>query len=45
MGVVAQAGNQIREFKASLVYMVRSRPARAIERDPVSNKTKQKEGH
>jgi hypothetical protein len=37
-------GRQISEFKASLVYKVSSRKARAIQRNPVSekNKTKQK---
>jgi hypothetical protein len=37
-------GRQISEFKASLVYKVSSRTARAIQRNPVSkkNKTKQK---
>jgi hypothetical protein len=34
-------GNQILEFKASLVYKVSSRTARATQRDPVS-KTKRK---
>jgi hypothetical protein len=35
-------GRQISEFKASLVYRVSSRTARAIQRNPVSkNKTKQ----
>jgi hypothetical protein len=37
-------GRQISKFKASLVYKVSSRTARAIQRNPVSkNKTKQKE--
>jgi hypothetical protein len=38
-------GRQISEFKASLVYKVSSRTARAIQRNPVSkqNKTKQKQ--
>jgi hypothetical protein len=31
---------QISEFKASLVYRVSSRTARAIQRNPVSKKTK-----
>jgi hypothetical protein len=38
-------GRQIPEFKASLVYKVRSRTARAIQRNPVlknKNKTEQK---
>jgi hypothetical protein len=36
-------GRQISEFKASLVYRVSSRTARATQRNPVSkNKTKQK---
>jgi hypothetical protein len=30
-------GRQISEFKASLVYKVSSRTARAIQRNPVSN--------
>jgi hypothetical protein len=30
-------GRQISEFKASLVYTVSSRTARAIQRNPVSN--------
>jgi hypothetical protein len=35
-------GRQISEFKASLVYRVSSRTARATQRNPVSkNKTKQ----
>jgi hypothetical protein len=37
-------GRQISEFKASLVYKVSSRTARAIQKNPVSknkNKTKQ----
>jgi hypothetical protein len=38
-------GRQISEFEASLVYRVRSRTARAIQRNPVSKnkKTKKKE--
>jgi hypothetical protein len=39
-------GRQISEFKASLVYRVSSRTARATERNPVSkkhNKKKKKE--
>jgi hypothetical protein len=37
-------GRQISEFKASLVYKVSSRIARAIQRNPVSkNKKKQKQ--
>jgi hypothetical protein len=39
-------GRQISEFKASLVYRVSSRIARAIQRNPVSknkNKTKTKQ--
>jgi hypothetical protein len=35
-------GRQISEFKASLVYKVSSMTARAIQRNPVSKKTKQK---
>jgi hypothetical protein len=35
-------GRQISEFKASLVYRVSSRAARATERNPVSKKTKTK---
>jgi hypothetical protein len=34
-------GRQISEFKASLVYRVSSRAARATQRNPVSKKTKQ----
>jgi hypothetical protein len=34
-------GRKISEFKASLVYKVSSRTTRAIQRNPVSNKTKQ----
>ena len=33
-------GRQISEFKASLVYKVSSRTARATQRNPVSKKTK-----
>jgi hypothetical protein len=33
----------ISEFKASLVYRVSSRTARAIQRNPVSKKTKNKQ--
>jgi hypothetical protein len=33
-------GRQISEFKASLVYKVSSRTARAIQRNPVLKKTK-----
>jgi hypothetical protein len=35
-------GRQISEFKASLVYRVSSRTARAIQRNPVSKKQKHK---
>jgi hypothetical protein len=35
-------GRQISEFKASLVYKVSSRTARAKQRNPVSKKQKQK---
>jgi hypothetical protein len=35
-------GRQISEFKASLVYRVSSRTARATQRDPVSKKQKTK---
>jgi hypothetical protein len=35
-------GRQISEFKASLVYKVSSRTARAIQRNPVSKKQKTK---
>jgi hypothetical protein len=35
-------GRQISEFKASLVYKVSSRTARATQRNPVSKKQKQK---
>jgi hypothetical protein len=34
-------GRRISEFKASLVYRVSSRTARAIQRNPVSKKNKQ----
>jgi hypothetical protein len=38
-------GRQISEFKASLVYRVSSRTARATQRNPVSKKeTKEKKG-
>ena len=45
LGVVAQAfnpsrGRQISEFEARMVYKVRSRTARAIQRNPVSKKNK-----
>jgi hypothetical protein len=36
-------GRWISEFKASLVYRVNSRTARAIQRNPVSKKKKKKE--
>jgi hypothetical protein len=35
-------GRQISEFEASLVYKVRSRTVRAIQRNPVSKNKKQK---
>jgi hypothetical protein len=35
-------GRQISEFEASLVYRVSSKTARAIQRNPVSKKTKKK---
>ena len=35
-------GRQISEFRASLVYKVSSRTARAIERNPVSKNQKEK---
>ena len=35
-------GRWISEFEASLVYRVSSRTARAIQRNPVSKKTKSK---
>jgi hypothetical protein len=35
-------GRQISEFEASRLYKVRSRTARAIQRNPVSKKKKQK---
>jgi hypothetical protein len=35
-------GGQISEFKASLVYRVSSRIARATQRNPVSKKSKRK---
>jgi hypothetical protein len=42
-------GRQISEFEARLVYKVRSRTARATQRNPVlkkrKNKTKQKKTH
>jgi hypothetical protein len=34
-------GRRISKFKASLVYKMSSRTARAVQRNPVSNKTKQ----
>jgi hypothetical protein len=37
-------GRRISEFEASLVYKVSSRTARAIQRNPVSKKTKTKGG-
>jgi hypothetical protein len=37
----AEAGGSL-EFEASLVYKVSSRTARAIQRNPVSKKTKKK---
>jgi hypothetical protein len=36
-------GRQISEFKASMVYRVSSRTARATKRNPVSKKTKTKQ--
>jgi hypothetical protein len=36
-------GRQISEFKASLVYRVSSRTARATQRNPVSKKQKTKQ--
>ena len=36
VGVGGRRGRQISEFKASLVYKVSSRTARAIQRNPVS---------
>jgi hypothetical protein len=36
-------GRRISEFEASLVYKVSSRTARAIQRNPVSEKKKKKE--
>jgi hypothetical protein len=36
-------GRQISEFKASLVYKVSSRTARAIQRNPVSKNQKNKQ--
>jgi hypothetical protein len=35
-------GRQISEFEVSLIYKVSSRTARAIQRNPVSKKQKQK---
>jgi hypothetical protein len=37
-------GRWISEFKASLVYKVSSRTARATQRNPVSKKKKEKKG-
>jgi hypothetical protein len=37
-------GRQISEFKASLVYRVSSRTARATQRNPVSEKKEKKIG-
>jgi hypothetical protein len=37
---LGRRGRQISEFKASLVYKVSSRTARAIQRNPVSKKPK-----
>jgi hypothetical protein len=49
-GVVAHAsqhlggrGRQISEFEASLVYRVRSRTARAIQRNPILKKQQQQQ--
>jgi hypothetical protein len=39
---LGRRGRQISEFKASLVYKVSSRTARAIQRNPVSKKPKKK---
>jgi hypothetical protein len=36
-------GRRISEFKASLVYKVSSRTARAIQKNPVLKETKQKQ--
>jgi hypothetical protein len=36
-------GRQISEFEASLVYKVSSRAARAVQRNPVSRKKKNKQ--
>jgi hypothetical protein len=38
-------GRQISEFEASLVYRVRSRTARATQRNPVSKNKKQTNKH
>jgi hypothetical protein len=38
-------GRRISEFKASLVYKVSSRTARATQRNPVLEKKKKKEVH
>jgi hypothetical protein len=35
-------GRRISEFEASLIYIVSSRTARTIQRNPVSKKTKRK---
>jgi hypothetical protein len=40
---LGRKGRQISEFKASLVYRVSSRTARATERNPVSNKQNDKQ--
>ena len=41
----AEAGRRISEFEASLVYRVSSRTARAIQRNPVSNKQTNEQTH
>jgi hypothetical protein len=38
----AEAGRQVSEFEASLVYKVSSRTTRATQRNPVSKKTTKK---
>jgi hypothetical protein len=42
-GVLGGRGRQISEFKVRLVYRMSSRTARAIQRNPVSKKTKTKQ--
>jgi hypothetical protein len=42
---LAEPGRRISELKASLVYRVSSRTARAIQRNPVSKKKKTKQNN